>query len=195
MANLYIFDNFYQDVDSIRENALQMDFSVVGNYPGHRTSPVYNPIAREKIENLIRPFGGRITDWRLDPEAYNGSFQYTTCMDRSWIHVDSVFNWAGVVYLTPNAPLSSGTGIFRNKRLGIMEAPKLQNGERDEDLLYEIYGESGDMTKWDLVDRIGNVYNRLVLYRADLFHSSLDYFGNDKESGRLFQTFFFSSEY
>ena len=76
-----------------------------------------------------------------------------------------------------------------------MEAPKLSNGSRDEDLLYKIYGESGDMTKWELVDRIGNVYNRLVLYRADLFHSSLDYFGNSKEDGRLFQTFFFSSEY
>jgi hypothetical protein len=42
---------------------------------------------------------------------------------------------------------------------------------------------------------VGNVYNRLVLYRGDLFHSSLDYFGEGLNDGRLFQTFFFNTEY
>ena len=51
-----------------------------------------------------------------------------------------------------------------------------------------------DYTKWELVDTIGNVYNRLVLYPGDLFHASLDYFGKDLETGRLFQTFFFNTE-
>jgi hypothetical protein len=51
-----------------------------------------------------------------------------------------------------------------------------------------------DLTKWDMVDRIGNVYNRLIMYRGDLFHVSLDYFGRGLEDGRLFQTFFFNTE-
>ena len=39
---------------------------------------------------------------------------------------------------------------------------------------------------------IGNVYNRLVLYRGDLFHRSLQSgFGNSVETGRLTQVFFF----
>ena len=42
---------------------------------------------------------------------------------------------------------------------------------------------------------VGNVYNRLVLYRGDMFHRSLEYFGNDKNDGRLFQTFFFNTEF
>ena len=50
------------------------------------------------------------------------------------------------------------------------------------------------MTKWELVDRLANKYNRLVLYRADHFHMSLDYFGQDLYDGRLFQTFFFNTE-
>jgi len=45
-----------------------------------------------------------------------------------------------------------------------------------------------------LVDQIANVYNRLVLYRGDHFHMSLDYFGQGLEDGRLFQTFFFNTE-
>ena len=31
-------------------------------------------------------------------------------------------------------------------------------------------------------------------FKNDLFHSSLDYFGREKEDGRLFQTFFFNTE-
>lgn len=70
-----------------------------------------------------------------------------------------------------------------------MKAPK------DEILLDTIYNDAQDITKWDLVDVIGNVFNRLVLYRGDIFHSSLDYFGTNKENGRLFQTFFFNTEF
>ena len=54
--------------------------------------------------------------------------------------------------------------------------------------------EMQDVTKWDLVDRIGNVYNRLIMYRADNYHVSLDYFGRDMYDGRLFQVFFFNTE-
>jgi hypothetical protein len=102
--------------------------------------------------------------------------------------------WAGVVYLTPNAPLSGGTGIFKHKETGLIYSPKLEDGSVDKELLNYIGKDSQDMTKWDLVDRLANVYNRMVLYRGDLFHQSLDYFGTDKENGRLFQTFFFSTE-
>ena len=55
--------------------------------------------------------------------------------------------------------------------------------------------EPRDYTKWDLVDQLGNKFNRLVMYRSDNYHVSLDYFGKDLETGRLFQVFFFTSEY
>ena len=43
-----------------------------------------------------------------------------------------------------------------------------------------------------LITLIGNVYNRLVLYRGDLFHRSLmPGFGTDVSTGRLTQVFFF----
>ncbi len=52
-----------------------------------------------------------------------------------------------------------------------------------------------DYTKWDMVDYVANKYNRIVMYRGNLYHASLDYFGNNLENGRLFQTFFFNTEY
>lgn len=192
-VNTLIADAFYENVDDVRKFALSQDFGVRGNYPGNRTISFANNGIKNYINNLIQPFAGDITYWSTD--EYNGAYQYTTSRDRSWIHSDQTTTWAGIVYLTPDAPLSGGTGLFRHKETGLESTPKLDNGEVDTDLLNVIYNDSQDMTKWELTDRIANKYNRLILYRGDLFHMSLDYFGQDKYDGRLFQTFFFSTEY
>ena len=191
--NTLIVDDFYQNVDDVREFALSQDFSVKGNYPGNRTKSFATEGLREYLNNLIRPVAGEITFWSDD--EYNGAYQYTTQYERSWIHADSNTTWAALVYLTPDAPISGGTGLFRHKQTGLEVSPKLPNGDRDDKLLDSIYVDSQDMTKWEMTDRLANKYNRLVMYRGDLFHMSLDYFGTNKENGRLFQTFFFSTEY
>ena len=51
-----------------------------------------------------------------------------------------------------------------------------------------------DSTEFDLVDVVGNVYNRLVLFDAQVIHAASTYFGTTKENGRLFQLFFFDLE-
>ena len=191
-VNTLIVDDFYQNVDEVREFVLNQEFDVRGNYPGQRTKSFANDHLKEHLNRLIRPFAGEITYWSDD--EYNGAYQYTTQYERSWIHADSTTTWAALVYLTPDAPISGGTGLFRHKRTGLESAPILPTGERDDKLLDSIYVDSQDLTKWEMTDRLANKYNRLVMYRGDLFHMSLDYFGTNKENGRLFQTFFFSTE-
>ncbi len=188
----YIIDDFYSDVDVVREFALQQDFSVRGNYPGPRTQTFLNDSMKTTIESIVKPMYGSVTYW--SEEQYTGAYQYTTSRDRSWIHADQTTKWAAVCYLTPNAPLSAGTGLFKHKPTGCTMAPKNEDGTYNEELLKEIYKDSQDMTKWELVDRLANVYNRLVIYRGDHFQMSLDYFGQDLYDGRLFQTFFFDTE-
>ena len=78
--------------------------------------------------------------------------------------------------MTPDAHVSGGTGFYTYK------------GDRD------IGANSQDMTKWELVDNVGNVFNRLILFNSHMFHSSMDYFGTCKEDGRLTQVFFFSTK-
>tara|TARA_R110000803_G_scaffold122967_1_gene190961 strand:+ start:264 stop:848 length:585 start_codon:yes stop_codon:yes gene_type:complete len=188
----YIIDDFYSDVDVVREFALQQDFSVRGNYPGPRTKSFLNESVKETIENVVKPFYGNVTFWG-DGE-YTGAYQFTTSRDRSWIHADQTTKWAAVCYLTPNAPLSAGTGLFKHKATGLTMAPRNADGSYDDELLAEVYKDAQDMTKWELVDNVANVYNRLILYRGDHFHMSMDYFGQDVNDGRLFQTFFFNTE-
>lgn len=187
-----IVDDFYNDPHETREFALQQEFNVIGNYPGFRSKPFYNESVVNLIQDIVFFAGGKITKWSTD--EYNGAFQYATQRDRSWMHADQTTTWAGVCYLTPNAPITSGTGLFRHKETGIHTAPLKSDGTYNYEMLDRLYLDSQDMTKWEMTDMLGNKFNRLVLYRADYFHTSLDYFGRNKEDGRLFQTFFFDTE-
>lgn len=186
----YIIDGFYENVDEVREFALAQEFSVTGQFPGARTGEFRNESIRELIQKVIEPMAGKITDW--DGE-YNGAFQSTTSQDRSWIHSDATTGWAGVLFLTPDAPLCAGTGIYRHEETGLMKW-KYSEHSQEENETAKPLTETQDFTKWELVDRFANVYNRLILYRGEYFHTSLDYFGKNLEDGRLFQTFFFNTE-
>ena len=195
-CGLIIIDNFYNNALDTRNYILTQDFSVKGNYPGRRTKSYATIELKEVIQKYVEPFGGKITDFPIpkddDRDAdtiYNGSFQYTTSRDRSWIHIDGYNNWAGVLYLTPDAPVTSGTAFYQ-----------LYDGtscKRDMNILnnkLETDKWNQDLTKWKKVDEVGNVFNRLILFDANRFHMSQDYFGDTKENGRLFQVFFFSTE-
>lgn len=187
-----IIDDFYNNPHDVREFALKQEFSVVGNYPGFRTGSHTNPSIYSTIQEAIKNAGGQITNFSTD--SHNGSYQYALSTDKSWIHADEQ-TWAGICFLTPDAPLSSGTGLYRHKATGLECRPRRSDGSIDEELLLTIYSDSQDMDKWELTDRLANKFNRLILYRGDYFHMSLDYFGTDLSSGRLFQTFFFDTEY
>jgi len=182
--------DFYNNPDEVRAFAMSQEFGESGNYPGRRTKSFLNDSIKQVIQDNIRPFAGEVTFWG---DISSGAFQYTTAYDKSWIHSDGITNWAGVCYLTPDAPLSAGTGLFRHKQTGL-RGWTYNEHTKEETESSSTYTESMDYTKWEMVDRIGNVYNRLIIYRGDLFHVSLDYFGKGLQDGRLFQTFFFNTE-
>lgn len=192
-TNLIITDDFYQDPDQVRQYALNQEFSVYGNYPGQRTRPVFYDSLKNSIQYIVQQAGGKIT--QFEEFDYTTAFQYTTAKDSSWIHSDQTTMWAGVCYLTPNAPLTAGTALYKHKETGLYRTALKPDGSYDSELMDKIYVDSRNLSKWEMVDVVGNKYNRLVLYRGDLFHSSLDYFGTNQYDGRLFQTFFFNTEF
>jgi hypothetical protein len=51
-----------------------------------------------------------------------------------------------------------------------------------------------DSTQFDVVDTVGNVYNRLVIWDALTIHAATKYFGTDLHNSRLFHLFFFDVE-
>lgn len=86
--------------------------------------------------------------------------------------------------------LAGGTGarLYRSKKY------RARRPEKDEPAyLADFFGGFYDPTKWELVDRIGNVYNRLVIWDGSLVHAANCYFGQGLSDGRLFQMFFFDA--
>ena len=194
-AQLIIIDDFYSDPDDVVNWAKTLEFTKGnGNHPGWRTLQITeNTAVKNYIQNLVKPFGGEITMWDWHP---NGTFSKTNVSDINWVHADCHNTWAGVVYLTKDAPLNSGTSIFKHKPTGLMSAPRLENGELNEELLTIINKDGQDKTKWEPIEVTSNIYNRLVMYRGDLFHTATNYFGSDYENDcRFFQTFFFNTEF
>jgi hypothetical protein len=181
-TNVIVVDDFYSNPDGVRSFALQQEFGPRENFPGNRTVSFINHGTKDTIATILRNAGGNIINWN-DQDGLSGSFELATSNERSWIHTDHYNTWAGIIYLTPEAPLSGGTGLFMYKKTGALYANELESYE------------SQDYTKWQLCDTIANRYNRLALYRSDQFHTSLDYFGNDKNTGRLFQLFFITTEF
>ena len=86
---------------------MTQEFSVKGNFPGQRTISYATDLIKDTIQKYVEPFSGKITEFPcpkdasktndLEEDIYNGSFQYTTSRDRSWIHTDKWNNLAGVL--------------------------------------------------------------------------------------------------
>ena len=174
-----IIDDFYINPDEVRKFALGQEFTVTGNYPSRRTEPFATLDHKEAFERILTT---KISYW---PKQYNGCFQHTTDNHKSWIHRD-LTDYSAMVYLTPDPPADGGTLVYRHKATG-----KSRKSEATEEELKQMNDDSGDATKWDVMDVVGNKYNRLIIFTGRRSHKSNKYFGTDKASGRLFQVFFF----
>lgn len=178
--NFFIVDNFYDNPDEIRNFALNnVEYKAdLRWYKGIRSIGTYrNDDMRRAFENII---GEPIQNWEY---GFNGCFQITTAEDPQVYHYDQQ-KWAGMIYLTPNAPLESGTRLHRSKITGLSHSDQ-------EGVDASFAGGFYDSTKFDISDSAANIYNRLVIMDAKMIHSAGPYFGNSKETGRLTHLFFF----
>jgi hypothetical protein len=100
-CELIVIDNFYNNPIDTRNYILTQYFIIKRNFPGQRTKSYANEELKEIIQKYIEPFAGKITkkDNSDDGLIYNGSFQYTTSTERSWVHTDKLNNWAGIIFL------------------------------------------------------------------------------------------------
>ena len=125
--NVVIIDNFYDNVDQVREYALGLEYATEGNYPGYRSGPEndnQHAYLKTFFEGIMSK---KITFW---PKEYNTAYQITTKDSKTWIHHDQT-KWAAVLYLTPNAPVEAGTGIYRHKPTNIYNWDGVENSVSD----------------------------------------------------------------
>ena len=182
---VWIIDNFYKNPDKIRDFALKQYYWDDEGYVGMRTRKQFMfEGVKERFEEIMNV---KITKW--NSYGMNGRFQSNIAGAPTAYHCDSQ-QWAGMIYLTPNAPFSSGTKIIANKKT------KIYHNEQSNNVLdfFPNQNTFTDGTLFEDVDVIGNVYNRLAIFDAQSIHCAGDYFGWDIASGRLWQMFFFDAD-
>lgn len=181
--SIIVVDDFLADPDAVRSVALAQRF-VKMHSAGLRTQAQFLHLApyREAFERLL---GRALTNW--DDNDANGRFQCCFASDAIPYHSDSQ-SYAGVLFLTPQAPVEAGLSFFSGRLTG------LRRRSPDADLMARTFGGGAefDRSRWHEVDRVANLYNRLVLFDAHLAHGASAYFGDRIENARLFQNFFFN---
>ena len=171
MSNIFpsfiVIENFYEQPDKVREYALQQEYEYKQKYyPGKRSiNSYYSASIHDTMKTILSPY---FSDIRVNEGSSNGEFQITNKYDKSWIHQDEIIknyraSISGVCYLTPNAPLESGTAFY----------------EKD-----------FDNNNYIQSDIVTNKYNRLILFNGQLHHMSGKYFGTMDTDSRLTQVFF-----
>ena len=192
--SIIVVDNFYDNPDEVRNLALMQDYqSNIKFYKGKRTeAKILFPLLKEKFEKLL---GVEIKNW-LNHRA-NGVFQITNNKDPLVWHCDQQ-SYAAAIYLSKNNSVNSGTSFWRDRKYKIRREPTNAEIFSNQEL-YEINSHifsSYNIThgdNWELVDKIGSVYNRLVIWDAKLIHSASSYndFSDSVEDSRLIHLFFF----
>lgn len=192
---LIVVEDFYDNPDLVREYAMSQEFSPnPQHHKGDRTqAKTIFKGTKSFFEGILHK---RITHW--DDHLYNGVFQYCVAQDSLVYHTDHQ-SYAAVVFLTPDAPVECGTSFYKSKHNGLMRAPTQadcdRTGKSAEQLAEEMFaGNYYDKTRWEPVDVIGNVYNRMVIWDARRVHAASAYFGNRMDNSRLFHMFFFDTE-
>ncbi|MYC72280.1 MAG: hypothetical protein F4X17_16375 [Gemmatimonadetes bacterium] len=176
IVDYQVIDGWHPDADAIRQQALEMPFTVYGNYPGVRT-PCCWPL-RDYAKGYLSSLGFSIRYW---PTQYNGAFQLCTQEHKTWVHSDDT-GYAAVWFLTPGelCPEGHGTAFYRHVATNSLRSHgRQQHAPFDESYEQHLFVEG--------------LFNRLLIYDARLYHAStLAGFGDHEENGRLTATFFWN---
>lgn len=202
----WIQDNVLPDAVGVAERCLARPHWEKGfpyraeTWPGMRTPQALLPEELAPVETWVKACTGARRLWQ--ERTAEGTLQHNVAQlvgekeSGPRPHTDSLrlCRYAAVLYLTPNAPSHAGTSFFRLRMpsgaLGGNTCPPPHANLR------EALGVKGlPLEAWKEEVRLPNVFNRLLLYRADLVHSASAYFGAaEPRSRRLTAVFFWMAE-
>jgi hypothetical protein len=196
IPHLFVFDDFLRDPEAARAQALKMNYSVPGRFPG------LNSVEKLPIEGLDELVSRLVHEpvrapWTSD--FSHGSCRLALASDNKpgRIHIDQS-HWSGILYLTRDEHCRGGTEFFRHKRTQTDHVPmtpealkragyssyaELQQDILDKDAL--------DRSKWEHTMTVPMRFNRLVLLQPHYWHTSGEAFGDSVENGRLVYLMFF----
>lgn len=165
IEGLIQIDDFLDDAEAIRDQALKLKYTPSGNGEGWKGFRCLesNELTKRVSEIVKAELSRR--DPKFITAEYDCYFHYTledTAKEKGYnksrIHKDRKKDYAGVVYLAPYQVPDSGTSFYDDNYVQIGE--------------------------------VENVYNRFVCYPANIYHAVQEPFGTSIKDGRLTFTVF-----
>ena len=178
LDELIIVDNFYSDPDSIRQKALKRKYHEPPNNSARlaKTSEC-NESEIQAMCQLLQP---HVKKTNIMGVGIVYRYSLADTVKKAYCHVDGCA-YAGIVYLSLPEDCAGGTTIFRHK----------PTGDEIFDPQHEHMYDFLDESQWEIIKEIDMVYNRLVMYPGQLFHSITPvFFGDDINNARLTQNVF-----
>ena len=196
-----IIDNFFTEPDKVREWALTQTYTynkdrpdVPYIFPGLRTDELHK-INRSlfdefciRLMTILHNFRYESIEWKVLAHIQIISGEYET----GWIHQDDNDTIiAGVIYLSPDAPLDAGTSLYKknvnynNEDYADLNNSKIkfyQHGTKDTN-----YSDHRNLVDnmFDETVKVNNCYNRDIFYEGDIFHKANNFFGNNLDDSRM----------
>jgi len=194
-----VIDNFYDEPDLWRDFALSQEFfkGERGSWPGLRTKLLHEidkdifHVVMRKLLIILNQYGFS----RFD--ELQTAFQYIDeTYGRGWVHDDDPkLNIAGVIYLNKEAPIGSGTVIYKDQDdfNGDQYSDMFMN-----DVLLSNPAERETFAKYRQEQvahfsksiEMESVYNRCIIFDPRNWHSAENFFGSTPNDSRLTQVFF-----
>lgn len=202
--SLVIVDDFYDNPDEIRNNALNLSFRKKegATYPGLEAIDLTRDW--NTIKNKLRDYIPDKVDGSGDknPPFPQGKFRIAMESDES-IRIDKVHidqqKWSGVIYLSKNEDCSSGLVFYKHKHTNsilwdnqwfYLNRNHLYhlNGLPLKEAMLELFR---DPNEFEEIGTIPIRYNRAIVFMAHAFHGTGTSFGDKIENCRLTQHFEF----
>jgi hypothetical protein len=204
--NYWIIDNVLNNAEQIAERCFNHQKWEYGlpyqpeSWPGMRFHGALNQTELAEIETIVKSLTGKEKLWMEQPPGglrldCNVAQLVGEKESTSHPHTDSraLCRYACVIYLSPNPPANTGTSFCRlrypNGAIGgnMVAAPhnNLVDALKVRGLPIEAWYE-------DL--RVENVFNRMILYKANFVHCATGYFGKELREKRLTTVFFWMTE-
>jgi len=196
IPHLFVFDDFLTNADAVRAQALKLDYSVEGRFPGRNSKEkigiqgldqIVGALVREPVRALQTSTGS------------HGSCRLALAKDDKpgRIHIDQS-HWSGILFLSRPEDCRGGTEFYRHIPTGTDHVPmtpealKATGYSSYEDLQHEILDRDAlDRPKWELTMTVPMRFNRLILLQPHYWHTSGQAFGDSVENGRLVYLMFF----
>jgi hypothetical protein len=192
-----VIDDFLSNPEAVRAEALKLNYSVRGRYPGLNST---EKISIGGLDQVVSSIVRQQVHAPWNDDFSHGSCRLALASDNqpARIHIDPS-QLSGILYLSRDEDCVGGTEFYRHRRTRTDRVPmdpeklKAIGYSSYEEMQREILDQDAlDRSKWELAMEVPMRFNRLVLLQPHYWHTAGPGFGDTVENGRLVYLMFFN---